>query len=530
MSITGMIRGMFVRSLRRSDNVTADIECCQRAVLAGLLRQARHTRQGLRYGYGDIALYEDYRCRVPVTPYEDIRSDVMCMIRGERDVLWPGVTRRFAQSSGTSDGKSKYIPITAESLRSNHYRGGRRVVERYLSLYPDSRIFDGRSLILGGSFANGLALPAGSRAKVGDLSANLIDAINPLVNMLRVPSKSTALMADWQAKLPALVRAAARADVTNISGVPSWFLTVLRSMLEYTGCERVHDVWPHLEVFFHGGIAFGPYRPEYDSIIDPARMRYLETYNASEGFFAVQDCMESRGMRLLTDAGMFYEFVPAGGGYDDAVPAWEVHEGEIYALVISGCNGLWRYPIGDTVRVESVDPLRITIAGRTKHYINAFGEEVMVHNTDAALGRTCDALGCSVRDYTVAPVYAEGGRRGYHQWLVEFGREPDDMERFARMLDDELQGVNSDYEAKRSGDIFLEPLRVVRAEPGLFERWLGATGKLGGQRKVPRLCNDRHVMDDILAMRDARCTMHNSRCTIHNERCTIHNERCRMQD
>lgn len=492
-----------MRSLRRADEHDGDVEATQRRELAWLLGRARRTRWGEAHGYSRIGGYADYREAVEPTGYAAMREAVMRMIGGERDVLWPGRVMRYAQSSGTSDGKSKYIPITDDSLRRNHYAGGRRVVERYLSLYPDSRIFDGRSLILGGSFANELNLPAGSRAKVGDLSANLIDAINPLVNMLRIPDKRTALMADWHAKLPALVEAASRADVTNISGVPSWFLTVLQEILKHTGRERIHDVWPNLEVFFHGGIAFGPYRAEYDRIIDPARMRYLETYNASEGFFAVQDTVESRAMRLLTDAGMFYEFIPVDNPSAHPVPAWEVSEGEVYALLLTGCNGLWRYPIGDTVRIESTAPLRITIAGRTKHYINAFGEEVMVHNTDAALARTCEALGCSVKDYTVAPVYAEGGRRGRHQWLIEFSHMPADMATFARRLDEELQRVNSDYQAKRAGDIFLLPLSVEAAPPGLFERWLESTGKLGGQRKVPRLSNDRHIMEAILRLKQS---------------------------
>lgn len=492
---------MFMRSLAKADTIEADTEEAQRRQLQWLIERGRRTLWGRQHCFGSLRSYEDYRRAVEPADYTAVRGLVMRMIAGERDILWPGVTRRFAQSSGTSDGKSKYIPVTTDSLRHNHYLGGRRVVERYLSLWPDSRLFDGRSLILGGSFANELNLPKGSRAKVGDLSANLIDAINPLVNLVRVPAKTVALMADWHRKLPALVDAALRADVTNISGVPSWFLTVLQQMLERSGAGHIHDIWQHLEVFFHGGISFTPYRPEYDKIIDPSRMRYLETYNASEGFFAVQDRIGEPPMRLLTAAGVFYEFIPAGNPSAHPVPAWEVSEGQIYALMISSCNGLWRYPIGDTVRIESTEPLRITIAGRTKSFINAFGEEVMVHNTDAALSQVCRATGCSVKDYTVAPVFAHDGKRGHHQWLVEFRRRPADMEIFARSLDEALQQINSDYQAKRSGSIFLEPLTVDAAPEGLFERWLEATGKLGGQRKVPRLCNDRRIMDQILNMK-----------------------------
>ena len=499
INLTPLIRPWFVRrtaQVRRSYPLT---EKCQRLELARLLARAADTEWGRRHNYRALRSYEDYARAVDVTPYEELRPLVMRMIAGEPDLLWPGRTLRYAQSSGTSDGKSKYIPVTDDSLRLSHYRGGADVVAHYLTLYPSSRLFAGKSFILGGSFANELDLPQGSKVRVGDLSANLIDNINPLANLVRVPSKQIALMADWHEKLPALVHAASRADVTNISGVPSWFLTVLRSMLEYCGASEIHEVWPHLEVFFHGGIAFGPYRDQYNAIIDPARMRYLETYNASEGFFAVQDTLESRAMLLLVDAGTFYEFIPLDNPAASPLPAWQLEPGRIYAMIISSANGLWRYPIGDTVRVETVSPLRITIAGRTKHYINAFGEEVMVHNTDAALARTCAELDCDVLNYTAAPVYTTSGHRGRHQWLIEFARQPRSHDEFAARLDLNLTRENSDYQAKRSGNIFLDPLEIVVARPGLFDDWLESTGKLGGQRKVPRLSNDRKIMQQMLA-------------------------------
>jgi len=501
MNLTKLIRPYFVRKIRQSDIRSADPEDVQRSELSKLIKTAQRTEWGRAHNYDKIDSYEHFRQAVDITPYKLLRPMVMRMISGERDILWPGKATRFAQSSGTSDGKSKFIPISDESLKHNHYRGGSDVVARYLSLYPDSRLFDGRSFILGGSFANELKLPAKSRIKVGDLSANLIEAINPLANLVRVPSKKIALMADWHKKLPALIKAASRANVTNISGVPSWFLTVLRGVLEHTGAEEIHDVWPNLEVFFHGGISFMPYREQYDSIIDPDRMRYLETYNASEGFFAIQDTRDNRAMRLLTDAGVFYEFIPAGNeDSPEAIPAWEVEKGKIYALVITSCNGLWRYPIGDTVKIESISPLRITIAGRTKHYINAFGEEVMVHNTDAALAKACAQCRCRVDNYTAAPVYTSEGHRGHHQWLIEFSTPPADIEMFANTLDRLLTQENSDYQAKRSGNIFLDPLTITVARKGLFNRWLESTGKLGGQRKVPRLSNDRNLIESMLKL------------------------------
>lgn len=500
MNITRLIRPYFMKRIRQIAAANADAERTQREVLGALLRAARDTRWGREHGYRKLTGYEDYREAVGVTPYEKIRPAVMRMIGGERDVLWPGVTRRFAQSSGTSDGKSKFIPVTADSLRQNHYRGGADVVSHYLNLYPDSRMFGGKSFILGGSFANELSLPEGSKARVGDLSANLIEAINPIANLARVPSKRTALMADWHEKLPALVAAASRCNVTNISGVPSWFLTVLNEILKSTGAKEIHEVWPNLEVFFHGGISFVPYRSQYDAIIDSSKMRYLETYNASEGFFAVQDTRESRAMALITDAGVFYEFIPADAPDGTPVAAWEVEQGGIYALVLTSCNGLWRYPIGDTVKIESTSPLRITIAGRTKHYINAFGEEVMVHNTDAALAKACAECGCSVANYTAAPVYTSQGHRGHHQWLIEYSTPPADPALFAATLDRKLTEENSDYQAKRAGNIFLDPLSITVARPGLFDRWLESTGKLGGQRKVPRLSNDRKLIESMLKL------------------------------
>lgn len=482
--------------LRQADERALEVEASQRRVLSWLVGKGRFTAWGREHGFESTESYEQFAETQPVTAYDELRPLIMRMICGEKSLLWPGTTRRFAQSSGTSDGKSKYIPVTDDSLRLNHYRGGATVVARYLSLRPDSRIFDGRSFILGGSFANELNLPSGCRALIGDLSANLIEAINPLANLVRIPSKRIALMEDWNAKLPALVEAAADADVTNISGVPSWFLTVIRRVMESKGASELHEVWPNLEVFFHGGISFAPYRGLYNSLIDPERMSYLETYNASEGFFAVADATGSQKMRLLTDAGVFYEFQPVGGG--EPVPAWKVKEGEIYAVIITASNGLWRFPLGDTVRIESTAPLRISVAGRTKCFINAFGEEVMVHNTDAALAAACAKTGCKVLNYTAAPVYTTDRARGHHQWLIEFDTMPAEIDAFAAELDKALTRENSDYQAKRAGDIFLAPLTVTVASRGLFDRWLASTGKLGGQRKIPRLANDRRLIDAML--------------------------------
>ncbi len=352
INLTPILKPFFASRVRAAHSWAGHIRQVQTGQLMQLLHTARNTAAGKRHGYAAIRSYEAYKAAVPAVSYADIRPDVMRMVAGERDVLWPGRCRRFAQSSGTSDGKSKFIPVTDHSLRLNHYLGARDVVAHYLHLYPESRLFSGKAFILGGSFANELAdVPRG--VTVGDLSANLIDAMNPMANLLRVPSKRVALMADWNEKLPALIDAAVGQDITNISGVPSWFLTLLRKAIERCGAASVHDIWPNLEVFFHGGISFEPYREQYARITGPARMRYLETYNASEGFFAVQDLREPGSMLLLLDAGVFYEFVPldqSGESYPDAVPAWEVEQGRTYALLITAPNGLWRYAIGDTVR------------------------------------------------------------------------------------------------------------------------------------------------------------------------------------
>ncbi|MDE6651470.1 MAG: GH3 auxin-responsive promoter family protein [Paramuribaculum sp.] len=481
------------KCLAAADNA----ELIQKKLLTQLITKAKNTVWGKHHRFDTIKSYTDFRKMVPVTGYDILRPYVMRMIAGEKNVLWRGKTVRFAQSSGTADGKSKFIPITVDALAGCHFKGAQYSLALYLKQHPDSRIFDGKSFILGGSYANELNLQ-NTRAKVGDLSATLIDCINPLVNLVRVPSKKVALMADWHQKLPALVKASAFENITNISGVPSWFLKVINEVLAYTGQDNIHKVWKNLEVFFHGGIAFTPYKSEYEAITDTTRMRYWENYNASEGFFAAQADPDDQAMLLMTDIGVFYEFIPTGSPSAEPIPVWEVEAGKKYALIITACNGLWRYPIGDVVKVESLNPVKITIAGRTKSYINAFGEEVMVHNTDAALTAACTECGCAAKDYTVAPVYTHANTKGCHQWLIEFAEKPADLAQFAAILDKALQNENSDYQAKRAGNIFLGPLKVDIARQGLFDDWLESTGKLGGQRKVPRLSNDRTLIEAML--------------------------------
>lgn len=506
MDFTPIFRPWFRRRSRSAHSASASAESAQRAVLESLLRRASAAEFGRSHDFASIASdvdpVESFTSRVGLRQYEDIRDDVMRMVGGEADVLWPGVCRDFAQSSGTSGGRSKYIPITRDSLRSNHYKGASCSVAFYLDCVPDSRIFSGKGFILGGSFASQLC-PDDPRVKVGDLSATLINRINPLANLVRIPDKRTALMPDWETKLPALVKASAYADVTNISGVPSWFLTVIKNVLAERNASSLREVWPNLEVFFHGGISFEPYREEYLRLADTPRMHFLETYNASEGFFAAQDDLSDPAMLLILDSDVFYEFLPLGGG--DVVPPWNVEKDRIYELVISASNGLWRYRLGDTVTVDSVNPLKIRIAGRTRSFINAFGEELMEDNAEKAMAEAAHATGAAILNYTAAPVFATDGNRGRHQWLVEWQTPPDSLEMFSLQLDSSLRRLNSDYDAKRAHTIFLDPPEIISACPGLFDRWLSRAGnhKLGGQRKVPRLSNNRHIMDCLLSMNKA---------------------------
>lgn len=505
MDYTPFARLYFNRLARRTDSWAAQGGDVQRRMLHSLLSRGACSEYGRKYGFGELVRTDDpypaFAARVPDVAYEDLRQSVMRMVEGERDVLWPGVCLDYAQSSGTSGGRSKYIPITADSLRRCHYAGAADCVAHYLRSNPKSRIFSGKAFILGGSFASELH-PTNPRVRVGDLSATLINRINPLAGRFREPSKEVALMPDWNTKLPALVGAAAHENITNISGVPSWFLTVIRETMRSRGVERISDVWPNLEVFFHGGISFEPYREVYREITDPGKMHFVETYNASEGFFGVQNNPDDPSMLLIIDNDVFYEFIDIMDPSASPVPMEQVKAGHVYELLITSSNGLWRYHLGDTVKVVSLNPVKIVIAGRTKCFINAFGEELMEDNAERGIAEACRETGAKVLNYTAAPVYATGERRGRHQWLVEWSVPPRDMKQFADALDSALRNVNSDYAAKRAGTIFLDPPEIVSLPSGTFDRWLRSSGngKLGGQRKIPRLSNDRRIAEEVIAV------------------------------
>ena len=472
-------------------------EALQRKVLAHLLECAKDTEYGRKHLFDATKDYCYFAKNVPVNTYEELKGDIDRMRQGERDVLWPGRVKWFAKSSGTTNDKSKFIPVSPEGLKRNHYQGGTDVVVLYLRNNPQSRMFDGRGLILGGSHTPNYNLPD---SLVGDLSAILIENINPLVNLFRVPSKQTALLSDFEVKRDRIAREAMNKNVTNLSGVPSWMLSVLNRVMELTGKTHLEEVWPNLEVFFHGGVAFTPYREQYEQLITSPNMHYMETYNASEGFFGVQDDPADKAMLLLLDNDVFYEFVPVEDLTSDPIPLWAVETGRNYAMVISTACGLWRYMIGDTVKFTSTNPYKFVISGRTKSFINAFGEELIVDNAEQGLAYACKKTGAVVSEYTAAPVFMDNKAKCRHQWVIEFAKAPADLADFAATLDRKLQELNSDYEAKRFKDITLQPLEIIEARQNLFNDWLRSRGKLGGQHKVPRLSNERNIIDELIGM------------------------------
>ena len=497
MSITGIARHLFSSRWHELERHNSEAEELQHEVLSRLIERAKDTEYGRYHRFGDMKTYEDFVHNNPVNSYEELKGQIDRMRHGEEDILWPGRVKWYAKSSGTTNDKSKFIPVSKEGLKRLHYKGGADVVAIYLRNNPESRMFDGKGLILGGSHQPNYDLPD---SLVGDLSAILIENINPLVNLVRVPSKETALLSDFEVKRDRIAREAMTKNVTNLSGVPSWMLSVLNRVMELSGKKHLEEVWPNLEVFFHGGVAFTPYREQYQQLITSPKMHYMETYNASEGFFGIQDDPSDKSMLLMLDYDCFYEFQEMGS--DQIVPLWGVEKGKNYAMIISTSCGLWRYMIGDTVQFTSTNPYKFIISGRTKSFINAFGEELIVDNAEQGLSYACQQTGAQVLEYTAAPVFMDANAKCRHQWLIEFSTPPDDLQYFARLLDARLQEVNSDYEAKRYKDITLQHLEVVVARPGLFNDWLKSKGKLGGQHKVPRLSNSREHIEELLLLNE----------------------------
>lgn len=507
MVLTQIGQLVFRRRQRQIARYAADATGIQQRVLGRLLSRAKDTEFGRRHRFAAIKNYDEFAENVPPATYEDLKGDIDRMRHGERDVLWPGQVKWYAKSSGTTNDKSKFIPVSSDGLKNLHYRGGTDVVALYLAEHPTSRVFDGKSLILGGSHAPNYNV-AGSI--VGDLSAVLLENINPLMRPLWAISKPTALLSDFETKRDRIAREIAGKNVTSISGVPSWMLSVLLRALEVSGKQTVSELFPNIEVFFHGGISFAPYRSQYEKIIGKTGMTFMETYNASEGFFGIQNAQSDPAMLLMIDYGVFYEFCPIDaidehGIISDSsrvVPLWNVETGKNYAMIITTNCGLWRYVIGDTVRFTAKNPYKFVITGRIKSFINAFGEELVVDNADKGIAAACLATGAHVADYTAAPVFMDSDGKCRHQWLVEFSKKPENIGDFAMKLDKKLQELNSDYEAKRFKNITLQPLEIVVARQNLFNDWLKQKGQLGGQHKIPRLSNNRNLMDKLLKMNE----------------------------
>ena len=500
MSITRSIRPLLSLRLRQLEFYAGKAQDLQMKVLRNLMAKGARTEWGKAHCYEGSMSYKAFAEHTPVSTYEELKGYIDRMRQGERDVLWPGQVRWFAKSSGTTNDKSKFIPVSRNGLHDTHYAGGTDAVVWYLRNNPQSRIFDGKALILGGSHAPNYNQ---KNSLVGDLSAILIENINPLVNLIRVPRKATALLSDFEVKRDRIAREALKQNVTNLSGVPSWMLSVLTRVMELSGASHLEEVWPNLEVFFHGGVAFTPYREQYKRLISSPRMHYMETYNASEGFFGLQDDPDDPAMSLMIDYGVFYEFIPMDeleNEHPTVVPLWGVEVGRNYAMVITTTSGLWRYMIGDTVRFTQKDPYKFIITGRTKFFINAFGEELIVDNAEKGLAEACRQTGAQVLEYTAAPVFMDEHGKCRHQWLIEFSQAPKDLTAFARLLDNALQQINSDYEAKRYKDITLQPLEIIAGRKGVFNDWLKSKGKLGGQHKVPRLSNKRDIIEQIIEM------------------------------
>ena len=474
----------------------------QEELFKKLIQTARYTEFGMQYDFNSIQTYEQFRERVPIHTYEKTFPYIERQMKGEQNILWPSEIKWFSKSSGTTNARSKFIPVSQESLEDCHFKGGKDLLSIYVNNYPDTKLFDGKGLAVGGSHQVNELDPTAS-SYYGDVSAVIMQNLPPWAQFIRTPSLETALMGNWEEKIEKLAQETLKENVTNIAGVPTWTVLLIQRVTDMAMKKNILEVWPNLEVFFHGAVAFAPYRSLFQSIIPSDKMRYWETYNASEGFFGIQDQRNSEALLLMLDYGIFYEFIPMeelDKEYPKAVPLSEVELDRNYAMVISTNSGLWRYNIGDTVKFTSKFPYRIKISGRTKHFMNAFGEEIIVENAEAAITKACEITGAVIDNFTAAPVYLKEGKKGRHEWIIEFKVPPLDQDQFNRVLDETLREINSDYDAKRSQDLALMEPKVHSAGEGTFYNWMKRRGKLGGQNKVPRLANSREYVDEILKM------------------------------
>lgn len=468
----------------------------QEELLMNLIRANEYTLVGKEYDFASVKSYQTFTERVPISGYEDLEPQIERTRKGEQNIFWNTPIKWFAKSSGTTNAKSKYIPVSNEALEDCHYKGSKDLLCLYLNNNENSELFIGKSLRLGGSSQ----IYEDNNTYFGDLSAILIENMPIWAEFSSTPSNKVSLMSEWESKIAAIINETRNENVTSFAGVPSWMLVLMNKVLAETGKTNLLEIWPNLEVYFHGGVSFDPYREQYQKIVPKKDFQYYEIYNASEGFFAIQDLNDSNDLLLMLDYGIFYEFIPMdvfGTPDQRAIRLSEVELHKNYAIVITTNGGLWRYMIGDTIRFTSLAPYRIRVTGRTKHHINVFGEELMVENTDMAIAKACQLTQTEVVDYTVAPVFMQGKEKGAHEWMIEFKNNPENPEAFRKTLDDALQTLNSDYEAKRYNNMTLNPLILNVARPNLFYDWLKEHNKLGGQHKIPRLSNQRDYLEQL---------------------------------
>lgn len=480
------------------DRIMLEPHAVQEEQLTKLLRHAELTFFGSKANFSKIRNYEDFKKQVPVTNYDGFKPYIDQILLGKQNVVWPSDTRWFAKSSGTTSDKSKFIPVTHESLDECHFQGGKDALLFYLLQNLDSNLFDGKGLVVGGSNnVNKL----NDESFYGDLSAVMMQNMPFWAQYLRTPELAIALMNNWDEKVEKMAKATLNENVTNMSGVPTWTIVLIEKLYELTGKNCLTDIWPNMELYIHGGVSFTPYRERFKRLIKSNQVNFLETYNASEGFFGIQDDLNRDDMLLMLDYGVFYEFMPMseyGKENPNTLSIGEVQMDENYALVISTNAGLWRYIVGDTIKFTSTKPYRFKITGRTKHFINAFGEELMIENADNAISKACKKLGAQIVDYTAAPIYMAENQKGGHEWLIEFNKMPENLEQFTIYLDNYLKENNSDYEAKRYKDMAMQLPKIHSLPRGAFSNWLKNKQKLGGQHKVPRLSNNRDILEDIL--------------------------------
>ncbi len=471
----------------------------QNELLFRLVDAAKNTEFGLQYNFDTISNYEDFSKQIPIQKYESIEPLIERCRKGEQNLFWPSKIKWFAKSSGTTNAKSKYIPVSEEAIEYCHFKAGKDMLCLYINNNEETELFKGKGLRLGGSSD----LYEDNDSFFGDLSAIIIENMPFWADFSSAPRQETALMSEWETKMEAIIEETINENITSLVGVPSWMLVLLNRVLEKTGKENILQVWPNLEVYFHGGVNFNPYREQFKKLIPKTDFRYYETYNASEGFFAIQDRNDSEELLLMLDYGIFYEFIPMDS-YDGensvAIPLAEVKKDVNYAIVITTNGGLWRYLIGDTVKFTSLSPYRVKITGRTKHHINVFGEELIIENAEESLRLACEKTNAAVTDYTVGPIFMNGEKKGGHEWIIEFSKAPENLDSFTTLLDNALKSLNSDYEAKRYNNMTLQMPVVHKAKEGLFYNWLKEKGKLGGQHKVPRLSNEREFVEELLQL------------------------------